>query len=323
MSEKIMYECIDAGSEYCPCYLAETNDCITCSHLQGKSFCDCNWRGVCIYQEYVWNNKKAKETRKSFNGKILEKKFIGKNLIIFKIAVLKTLARQLKQPGSYVFVRNPDKSEYFDVPMSVMYSDENTGEIHIAVQIIGSKTKSLIDLEDEIIVRGPYWNGLFGIKALKTTLNSNTLVVARGVALAPAVLVSKYLVKNNNKVTLILDRGKLEEIFIYEYLNKLNVIVIESDITSESGKILIEELLKNNKYELCYSGGSERQHKEINKLLLKFSPKTKYVISNNKKICCGEGICGSCAVKIGENIIKTCKAQIDSAYIVKKGEENR
>ncbi|NFG18899.1 sulfide/dihydroorotate dehydrogenase-like FAD/NAD-binding protein, partial [Clostridium botulinum] len=43
-------DCIDAGSEYCPCHLAETGDCILCSQLSGKKFCDCiNWKGVCIY----------------------------------------------------------------------------------------------------------------------------------------------------------------------------------------------------------------------------------------------------------------------------------
>ena len=28
--------CIDAGSENCPCLLAESGDCITCSRLKGK-----------------------------------------------------------------------------------------------------------------------------------------------------------------------------------------------------------------------------------------------------------------------------------------------
>lgn len=318
-----MYECIDAGSDYCPCYLAETNDCITCSHLQGKSYCDCNWRGVCIYQEYVWNGEKAKETRKSFIAKIQEKKIIGSNLIIFKISVMKTLARQLKQPGSYIFIRSIDKPEYFDTPMSIMYANDHTGEIHIAVQIIGSKTKSLLNISDEIIVRGPYWNGLLGFKNLKTLSNSNALIIARGVALAPAVLVSQYLIKNNNKVSLILDKGKIEEIFIYNYINKFNVLTIEADITSESGKILLEELLSNNRYELCYSGGSDRQHREIKKLLSNLSPSTKFVICNNKKICCGEGICGACSIKVGKKVIKSCKAQVDASYIVEKGENIR
>ena len=66
-------ECIDAGSEYCPCYLAETDDCIICSHLQGKEFCDCNWNGVCVYQDFCWLNEKKKDIRKTIEAQIVDK----------------------------------------------------------------------------------------------------------------------------------------------------------------------------------------------------------------------------------------------------------
>mgnify|MGYP000921887947 CR=1 FL=1 len=49
-------DCIDCGTEYCPCHLAESGECIMCSQLQGECFCDCvNWKGVCVYQE-LFNN---------------------------------------------------------------------------------------------------------------------------------------------------------------------------------------------------------------------------------------------------------------------------
>ena len=319
MTKKIRYECIDAGSEYCPCYLAETGDCITCSHLQGRSFCDCNWRGVCIFQNYFFNGEKAKTARQTYNAKIIDKYKIGDNLLIFKISVMKTLARQLKQPGSYIFIRNGKKPEYFDIPMSIMYSDDYNGEIHVAVQIIGSKTKSLLSIDDEILVRGPYWNGLLGLKRLKTVTKSNALIVARGVALAPAVLVSNYLLKNNNNVTFIADKGKLEKIFIHPYIENKEMITIEADITSEKGKILIEELIRNNHYDLCYSGGSDKQHSVIYNIINKLSPNMKLALSNNKEICCGEGICGACSIKVGKKVLKACKGQIDIPYIVERG----
>ena len=56
--------CIDCGTEFCPCKLAETGECILCSQLQGEHFCDClNWNGVCIYQELYNNGMKAKKGR--------------------------------------------------------------------------------------------------------------------------------------------------------------------------------------------------------------------------------------------------------------------
>lgn len=321
MSKRIIYECIDAGSEYCPCYLAETNDCITCSHLQGKEFCDCNWRGVCIFQEYVWNGKKAKTSRQNLKAKIIEKKLVGENLIIFKIAVTKTFARDLLQPGSFIFIRDINKPEYFDIPMSIMHSDDNKGEIHVAVQIIGTKTKTLLSIDDEIMIRGPYWNGILGLKDLKTLKDSNVLIVARGVALAPAVHILRYLIRNKNRITMIMDRGKLSEIFINEYIDESRIINIETDIISEKGKLIIQELIRNNHYDLCFSGGSDRQHDEIQRLLKESSPNTKFVITNNKEICCGEGICGSCTIKVGDKIIKACKSQINTSYIFEKGDK--
>ncbi|SHJ48253.1 sulfide/dihydroorotate dehydrogenase-like FAD/NAD-binding protein [Paramaledivibacter caminithermalis] len=320
MGRKIIYECIDAGSDYCPCYLAETNDCITCSHLQGKDFCDCNWRGVCIFQEYMWNGKKAKLARKNFMGKVLDKEVIGDNLIIFKIAVTKSFARDLKQPGSYVFIRDPNKQEYFDIPMSIMYADDNKGEIHIAVQIIGTKTKTLLSVEDEINIRGPYWNGILGLKELKTLKNANTLIVARGAALAPAVNILKYLVRNNNKITLLMDKGKFDNIFIDDYIDESRILTIDMDIMSDKGKLIIQELIRNNNYDLCFSGGSDVQHKDINEFLKELSPHTRYVVTNNRQICCGEGICGSCSIRIGNKTLKACKSQIEPAYMFEKGE---
>lgn len=321
MVKKIIYECIDAGSDYCPCYLAETNDCITCSHLQGKEFCDCNWRGVCIFQEYTWNGKKAKLARKNFEAKILDKKVIGDNLIIFKLATTKTFARHLKQPGAYVFIRDSHKPEYFDTPMSIMCADDRNGEIDIAVQIMGTKTKTLLETKDKIIVRGPYWNGILGLKDLKTFKDSNALIVARGVALAPAVNILKYLIRNNNRITLIMDKGKFEDVFINDYIDESQILTIETNIMKEKGKLIIQELIRNNHYDLCFSGGSDSQHKEIRKFLNELSPHTSFIVTNNKEICCGEGICGSCSIRIGDKILKACKSQIDTTHIFKEGEK--
>ena len=61
-------DCIDAGTEYCPCKLAESGECLICSQCQGECFCDClNWKGVCIYQEFYNNGNKANDGRKAYD----------------------------------------------------------------------------------------------------------------------------------------------------------------------------------------------------------------------------------------------------------------
>jgi len=151
------YECIDVGSDYCPCYLAETNDCITCSILQGESFCNCNWRGVCVYHEYTCNGNEKKSTRKHFNCEVLEKTKLNENSYIMKLKVSKTLARELREPGAYIFLRGGNLPQYFDLPMSIMDSNVLEGYITVAYQVFGTKTKIQI-IYCFITIGGVLWN---------------------------------------------------------------------------------------------------------------------------------------------------------------------
>ncbi|MDD3168570.1 MAG: hypothetical protein PHC91_03775, partial [Eubacteriales bacterium] len=79
--------CIDAGSENCPCYLAVTGDCLICSRLQGRDYCNCNWRGVCIYNEFVQGNRKINNPRRDFEAQIIEKKFYKEDLVVYILDV--------------------------------------------------------------------------------------------------------------------------------------------------------------------------------------------------------------------------------------------
>lgn len=36
------FECIDAGTEYCPCYLAKLGECYECPLLRGEKFATAN-----------------------------------------------------------------------------------------------------------------------------------------------------------------------------------------------------------------------------------------------------------------------------------------
>lgn len=300
------WQCVDAGSEYCPCYLAEENDCITCTQLQGKSYCDCNWRGVCIYNDFYFLGNKRKDTRTAREFPILDSKVID-DIIILSIQVTKYMARVLKQPGSYVFVRNKNNDYFFDVPISIMDSDEEKSLIKIAIEVRGVKTKKLMGYGDTIMIRGPYWNGIFGLDHLKITKDDRCLVLARGIAQAPAILAIKQLLKNNNNVDIIVNKRAHEYNFINEYFN-LDLIQ-EVDMGSNDVANLCRELMKENNYKLIFIGGSDSLQRKIIKNLEEVN-QVKFVTTNNNAICCGEGICGACAKMSEDGIwIKTCKVQ--------------
>lgn len=316
---KETFDCIDIGSDYCPCYLAETNDCITCSILQGENFCDCNWRGICVYNQYVYNGNTKKNARKHFTCNILDKMQIDENSYILKLDISKTLARQLKEPGAYVFLRGENLPQYFDLPMSVMDVNEIEGHLYVAYQVYGSKTKRLNTSSETIMVRGPYWNGAYGLKNLKTVKNSNILIIARGIAQAPAVLVIKKLLKHNNKITLILDKGSTNKIFIEDYIKGLDIKIIEEDIKSIKGDLLIKDILINNDIKLLYSGGSDIIHHLLIKILDEIKVNPLLVATNNNEICCGEGVCGACSTYLQDGkAVKACKTQIDIRELIKR-----
>ena len=311
-------ECVDAGSEFCPCYLAETNNCITCSHLQGKDFCDCNWRGVCIYQEYVTNGYNSKMSRENIKAKIIEKVKLNNNCTIIKLKVTKTLARQLREPGAYVFLRNLDSKHYFDVPMSIMDTDDLEGYIYIAYKVVGTKTKKLDDCKDELLIRGPYWNGLFGVRYLKAMKNKNCLILARGIAQAPSILVAKKLIKNNNKVYMIIDKGSCGEVFIRDYIKDLNLNIVEEDLKSNRGMTYLRNFLRNEDIELIYSGGTDVLHHSILKIVDEINIDPYLVATNNNEFCCGEGVCGSCTKRLEDGRrVRTCKTQLDVREAIK------
>ena len=312
-------ECIDSGSEYCPCYLADTGDCMTCSLLQKEEFCNCNWRGICIYSEYVMNRNKSKEKRKNQNAEVVSVEKINEHGYILKIKTTKTLARQLKEPGAYIFLRGTNLPEYFNTPMSIMDVDEREGYIYIGYQVLGTKTQQLEENIKNLTLRGPYWNGLYGMRNLKKTKGKNCLVVARGIAQAPAILVLKKLVKNENNVTFIVDKGTMEEVFVRNIIADLNINVIEEDVNSDKGKKLIKDVLENGEIDLVYSGGSDLLHKSIIDTVDEIKIDPYIVVTNNNEICCGEGVCGGCTIRLSNGVrVKTCKTQLEAREVIKR-----
>lgn len=321
---KVNYEirdCIDAGTEYCPCHLAETGDCILCSQLSGKKFCDClSWKGVCIYQEYIWNQGKAKPGRKIYSCKIDKKEAVEKNVVVFKIAIPHDLVKNLIHPGSYVFLRSPKTSQFYDAPISVMDASTDDNIITVAIELKGIKTKSLNMLNegDPIYVRGPYWNGDLGLRNIYMSREGVSIIITRGIGMAPMIPVLKKLYSNGNKIIVILDKGSYKNVFIKEYLEMCNCEIIScntlqnGDISEELKKV-IDSLLENEKVNLIHSSGPDILNFKI---LEYIGGKVKFSCCNNAKMCCGEGICGACSTRYkGHKMKKLCKVQIEPKYL--------
>ncbi len=311
-------DCIDAGSEFCPCHLAESGECILCSQLQGSHFCDClNWKGVCIYQEFHDNGNKAKEQRKTYTCKVSEKILYPDDILLIKFEAPHKLVIDLARPGSFIFVRS-EENVYFDVPISILESDIETNIISIIIEVRVIKTKQLLNIKagGNITIRGPYWNGVFGLKNIGKQKNNETLVIARGIGMAPMMPVIEKLIKNGNSVTLLLDKQPFKDIYVSEWLDKLNIVpqemnLIEKGQLSPEGKVAIKSIVKYNNISLIHIAGADILTYSIIDFLDSLERQDiDLSCCNNFKMCCGEGVCGSCTARFsGHRVKRFCKVQ--------------
>ncbi|MCD5413842.1 MAG: hypothetical protein LR001_02400 [Clostridiales bacterium] len=190
-----------------------------------------------------------------------------------------------------------------------MLVDDENDEIIIAVEVHGVKTEAVKLVDDFLLIKGPYWNALFGIEFMKKTKNTNCLVIARGIAQAPAVLAVNYLLKNNNIVDVIVDKGSTNTNFI-KYYTRANIISDKLNLYENKAQQLFKDSLESVNYNIVLICGSNALQKEVLTCVNKYS-NANVVLSNNKEMCCGEGICGACVVNNSSGIpIRSCKTQI-------------
>lgn len=322
-------DCVDAGSEFCPCFLAETGDCLICSQLQGLPFCDCvHWKGVCIFQEYVWRGERIASPREIDDAGIVRKAKVSSNTYLLRLGVGAEMARKLNMPGSYIFIREKGKPSIFDAPMSVMDADENEGTVDILLQRRGSKTKFAEGGGKDVCVRGPYYNGIMGLKYLKMLKGGGCIIAARGIAQSPAVMVAKKLRSLGSEVTVLLDPGRSRTDFSKSYFEQLGcdvrkTVLLDGARMSGDASALLTQAIGERNAALIFSGGSDLLHKSILKLKDEIDRNIMFCCTNNARICCGEGICGSCGIRdIEGRRIKACKAQIDPASIFGGGSDD-
>ena len=322
--KKEKMDCIDCGTEYCPCKLAESGECIICSQLQGECFCDClNWKGVCILQEFYNNGNKAKEGRKTYNCRVNYKEEIEKGLTVLKFEAPHKLVLDLNKPGSFLFIRT-DNNKFFDIPISIMDSDPESDTITVVVEIRGVKTKRINNIieGENIEIRGPYFNGVFGLDNIYKSHNKNVLVLARGIGMSPMLPVIKKLISNENEVDVYVDTAPFAVNYSKDYLNRYDLSLKETNLLtkgqlSEEGRFIISNSIKDKGISLIHLAGADILTYSVIEYLDEIGRKDILLsCCNNFKMCCGEGVCGACTARFsGHRVKRFCKMQQDPRSI--------
>ncbi|MBT3258176.1 MAG: sulfide/dihydroorotate dehydrogenase-like FAD/NAD-binding protein [Deltaproteobacteria bacterium] len=318
-------KCIDAGTKYCPCKLAEIGQCIVCSQCGGKQSCSCsNWNGACIYQEFLNNKMKAKSMRGSYRCKV-STVIPFDDVMFVRAEVPYELELELVSPGSFVFARI-NENPFFDTPISVLFTEFSTGTIGLAVITKGVKTIPFQALKggDFLFLRGPYFNGIFGQHDLQRQMNGNALVLARGIGFLPSLSVIAALHHQHNETKIFLDWSnfnvKLLAFFndFFELKSERLTLLGPSGMTAEAKEMIRNTLEENINF--IHIGGSDFLVCQV----VNFLKECRYTdirlsCCNNAKLCCGEGICGACTQNDSAQIVRRlCKEQIDPYHMAER-----
>lgn len=316
-----MSRCIDINSQYCPCLLAETNNCVFCSHLSGQSSCDCNWAGVCVLYEKHWQRKKKHNRGEDDTIRCEEEteytivEQVNENTYILEFSVSSELSLALTKTGSFVFLRRPRDPYFYHFPVGIMKVIGN--KIYVAIEAIGPKSSRIVTGNDKtLLVRGPYYNGVLGQPWIDNIKDGRILLVAGGMGQAPALPLVTKLVENGNSVTAIVAPGHTGAIYIESDLNDLGVEVLKVPSMRRVGLGLISNSI--SEYDLIVSSGPDEQHYGVIDAMQALNINKPMAATNNATMCCGEGICGSCLKETHDNrFIRTCKVQADFRELVR------
>ena len=320
MLYKLAMKCIDINSPYCPCLLAETNHCTFCSHLKGEAVCDCNWSGVCILYEKQWQAKKKNwiidadaPVRMEADTEFILKEKIAEHTYLLEFEVIPELAQALDRCGSFVFLRRPSDQQFYQFPVGVMRVIGS--HLQVVVETIGPKSAHLLaDNNNHVLVRGPYFNGIFSQPWIDNIVNGKILLITGGMGQPPALSIAHRLVKKNNDIKALVAPGRIGKVFIAGELTELGITVQEVASMRQFGMQALTELLTDSKEcpELIVSAGPDEQHYGVIAAMQTAQINLPMAATNNATMCCGEGICGSCDRLTKDNKrVRTCKVQTE------------
>ena len=162
-------------------------------------------RDRCIYNEVKHNKNSPVVQRSEYLCDIESMKVVEDNTYLIRIKIPKELSKDLRSPGAYVLIKRKDKeSDIFSAPISVMDVDLDKNILEVIVRPIGIKTKGIINF-NQVYIKGPYFNGLFGIKDIKSTSKSNCLIILNGLSQVNSINVIRRLIENGNKVDVFIN----------------------------------------------------------------------------------------------------------------------
>lgn len=246
--------CPVCGSDQCPCVLSTLEECLVCSHLQGKDFCDCHWNKYCVYIDFLHNKKDFQKNSQNFLIPVRLLTLESNGFILYLTAPESVLSR-VKTLDS-VFLESQQKpGKRFPAVVLTTYPEH--GIIPLAVKPLTAQEKYFLSDSREFDLSLHWKPAVLGLTQLQGITRKNVLVVAEGFGqLLADSLVKNVLLPNRNEATVLLTNAHT---LIIQKLEKLGV---EHRITGYRGASL-RGILEEKNFDACCSLGNNILHKHL------------------------------------------------------------
>ncbi|ABR30994.1 dihydroorotate dehydrogenase [Thermosipho melanesiensis] len=232
-------------------------------------------------------------------NQIVEKKKLAYGVHLFWIE--NPIISQKAKPGQFVIFRVHEHGER--IPLTISGTDKD--KFRVIVRAVGKSTYELCKLS-----KGEYIKDVVGPLGTPSEIKKygKVLIIGGGVGIAAIAPIAKELIKQGNKVDVILGARSKEYIILENEFKEATNIFIVTDDGSKGEKAfphqLMEKLLQKNKYDVAWAIGPALMMKSCSEIAKKYN--LKIFVSLNSIMVDGTGMCGGCRVRIKDELKYTC-----------------
>jgi len=193
-------------------------------------------------------------------------------------------------PGQFLMVWNFKDEK----PMSVSLIDREKKELGISIKNVGPFTRAVHSLKvgDKLGLRGPYGHGF-------ELTGSKILAIGGGVGMAPVAAFVDDARSKGVEVDVVTAAATKDELL---FMDKFKSKDISSYACTDDGSLgfcgfateYVEEILKENHYDMIVTCGPEIMMKGIFEIAKKHNIEAQFSLERYMK--CGIGLCGQCCV---------------------------
>ena len=224
---------------------------------------------------------------------------------IKRIAVSAELIARKAKPGQFVMVVTEEGGEW--IPLSIVETDPARGQITLIIQEIGPATRLLggLPINGEI-------PSIIGPLGRPVPIQKKGLVIcaASGIGTAQLLPVCRALKEAGNKVIGVIGARTKKQLVLEAQMRIAcqKIFIATKDGSYERRGMaseLVKELLDKEKIQQIYTVGPADMMKNI--VQMAGARAVPVGVLLNPVMLCGNGICGSCRVKVNNETVLACR----------------